>query len=112
MSRLFNMLFRLVIAFHVHALEKEMATHSSVLAWRIPGTGSLLGCCLWGHTVSDTTEAAYQQQQLLCCRRILYHLSHQGILILSKYKSSLYVASFSGFPFHLKSKYVILAYKI
>ena len=25
--------------FHVHALEKEMATHSSVLAWRTPGTG-------------------------------------------------------------------------
>ena len=29
-------------AFHFHALEKEMATHSSVLAWRIPGTGG--GC--------------------------------------------------------------------
>ena len=26
--------------FHFHALEKEMATHSSVLAWRIPGTGA------------------------------------------------------------------------
>ena len=26
-------------AFHFHALEKEMAAHSSVLAWRIPGTG-------------------------------------------------------------------------
>ena len=26
--------------FHFHALEKEMATHSSVFAWRIPGTGS------------------------------------------------------------------------
>ena len=25
--------------FHFHALEEEMATHSSVLAWRIPGTG-------------------------------------------------------------------------
>ena len=25
--------------FHLHALEKEMATHPSVLAWRIPGTG-------------------------------------------------------------------------
>ena len=42
--------------FHFHALEKEMATHSSVLAWRIPGTGSLVGCCLWGHTESDTSE--------------------------------------------------------
>ena len=27
--------------FHFHALEKEMATHSSVLAWRIPGTGDV-----------------------------------------------------------------------
>jgi len=27
------------VHFHFHALEKEMATHSSVLAWRIPGTG-------------------------------------------------------------------------
>ena len=42
--------------FHFHVLEKEMATHSSVLAWRIPGTGSLLGCHLWGHTESDMTE--------------------------------------------------------
>ena len=40
--------------FHFHALEKEMATHSSVLAWRIPGT---VGCRLWGRTESDTTEA-------------------------------------------------------
>ena len=29
--------------FHFHALEKEMATYSSVLAWRIPGTGELGG---------------------------------------------------------------------
>ena len=28
------------LPFHFHALEKEMATHSSVLAWRIPGTGN------------------------------------------------------------------------
>ena len=43
--------------FHFHALEKEMATHSSVLAWRIPGTGSLMGCRLWGRTESATTKA-------------------------------------------------------
>ena len=29
----------LTFTFHFHALEKEMATHSCVLAWRIPGTG-------------------------------------------------------------------------
>ena len=28
-----------ILTFHFHALEKEMATHSSVLAWRIPGMG-------------------------------------------------------------------------
>ena len=42
--------------FHFHALEKEMATHSSVLAWRIPGRGSLVGYHLWGRTESDMTE--------------------------------------------------------
>ena len=50
--------------FHFHALEKEMATHSSVLAWRIPGTGSLVGCRLWGRTESDTTEATQQHSKL------------------------------------------------
>ena len=43
--------------FHFHALEKEMATHTSVLAWRIEGQGSLVGCRLWGRTESDMTEA-------------------------------------------------------
>ena len=43
--------------FHFPALEKEMATHSSVLAWRIRGTGEPGGCRLWGRTESDTTEA-------------------------------------------------------
>ena len=43
--------------FHFHALEKEMTTHSSVLAWRIPGMGSLVSCHPWGRTESDTTEA-------------------------------------------------------
>ena len=34
--------------FHFHALEKEMATHSSVLAWRIPGTGKPDGLLFMG----------------------------------------------------------------
>ena len=38
-------------------LEKEMATHSSVLAWRIPGTGEPGGLLSMGRTESDTTEA-------------------------------------------------------
>ena len=32
-------LSKFTFIFHFHTLEKEMATHSSVLAWRIPGTG-------------------------------------------------------------------------
>ena len=43
--------------FHFHALEEEMATHSSVLAWRIPGMAGPGGCRLWGCTELDTTEA-------------------------------------------------------
>ena len=41
---------------HFHALEKEMAAHSSVLAWRIPGTGEPRGLPSMGSTESDTTE--------------------------------------------------------
>jgi len=50
-------LSNVTLTFHFHALEKEMAAHSTVLAWRIPGTGDLVGCRLWGRTGSDTTEA-------------------------------------------------------
>ena len=53
-TRLSNFTF----PFHVRALEKEMATHSSVLAWRIPGTGEpgglpSLGSHRVGHDWSD-----------------------------------------------------------
>ena len=42
--------------FHFHALEKEMAIHSSTLAWRIPGTGEPGGLPSMGRTELDTTE--------------------------------------------------------
>ena len=42
--------------FHFPTLEKEMATYSSVLAWRIQGQRSLVGCRLWDCTESDLTE--------------------------------------------------------
>ena len=50
-------------SFHFHALEKEMATHSSVLAWRIPGTGEpggllSVGSHRVGHDWSDLAAAA------------------------------------------------------
>ena len=49
--------------FHFHALEKEMATHSSVLAWRIPGTGEpcglpSMGSHRVGHDWGDLAAAA------------------------------------------------------
>ena len=49
--------------FHFHALEKEMATHSSVLAWRIPGMGEpgglpSMGSHRVGHNWNDLVAAA------------------------------------------------------
>ena len=45
--------FTFTFTFHFHALEKEMATHSSALAWRIPGTGDSGGLPSMGsHRVS------------------------------------------------------------
>ena len=58
--------------FHFHALEKEMATHSSVLAWRIPGTaepGRLpsMGSHRVGHDWRDLAAVIY-----IRCRQILF----------------------------------------
>ena len=55
---------------HFHALEQEMATHSSVLAWRIPGTGEPGGLPSMGshrvrHNWSDLTAAAAAMNILL-----------------------------------------------
>ena len=49
--------------FHFHALEKEMATHSSVVAWRIPGMGEprglpFMGSHRVGHDWSNLAAAA------------------------------------------------------
>ena len=65
-TRLNNFTF----TFHFHALEKEMATHSSVLAWRIPGTGEPGGLPSMGshrvrHNWSDLAAAAAEQLTLL-----------------------------------------------
>ena len=51
-TRLSNFTF----TFHFHALEKEVATHSSVLAWRVPGMGEPGACHLWGRRELDMTE--------------------------------------------------------
>ena len=51
------------LTFHFHALEKEMATHSSILSWRIPGMGEpggllSMGSHRVGHDWSDLAAAA------------------------------------------------------
>ena len=43
--------------FHFQALEKAMATHSSILAWKIPGMGEPGGLLSLGRTESEMTEA-------------------------------------------------------
>ena len=58
--------------FHFHALEKEMATHSSVLAWRIPGTGKpggllSMGSHRVGHDWRDLAAAAVPYHHLASC---------------------------------------------
>ena len=66
-----------------------MATHCSVLAWRIPGTGSLVGCRLWGRTEMDMTEATQQQQKQqqnyaiihFKCKYLLYSQIYEEIFI-------------------------------
>ena len=63
--------------FHFHALEKEMATHSNVLAWRIPGTGEpgglpSMGSHRVGHDWSDL--AAAEAVSLFPCYPL--HSSH------------------------------------
>ena len=50
------------VIFHIHALEKEMATHSSILVWRIPGTKEpsglpSMGSYRVGHDWSDLAVA-------------------------------------------------------
>ena len=58
--------------FHFHALEKKMATHSSVLAWRIPGTGEpgglpSIGSHRVGHDWGDLAAAAALIKALHVC---------------------------------------------
>ena len=77
--------------FHFHALEKEMATHSSVLAWRIPGTGepgglTSLGSHRVGHDWCDLAATASN----------LAHVHYISIYIV---KSICWFKKYTGFPF-------------
>ena len=75
-TRLSNFTF----TFHFPALEKEMATHSSVLAWRSPGTGEpggllSMGSCRVGHNWSDLAAAKVTIQSSMNRNNILKYFS-------------------------------------
>ena len=57
--------------FYFHALEKEMATHSSVLVWRIQGTGEPGGLTSMGsHRVGhDSSDLAAVLNQCICLKK-------------------------------------------
>ena len=44
-------------------LEKEMATHSSILAWKIPWMEGLVGYSPWGRKESDMTERTHSEEE-------------------------------------------------
>ena len=92
--RIGHLLSDFTFTFHFHALEREIATHSSVLAWRIPGTGSLVSCHLWARTESGTTEVTQQ-----------FHLIHFQIFsqVLSLFFWGHYYVNFCVFDVVQKS---------
>ena len=51
------------------SLEKSMATHSSILAWRIPWTGELEDYSPWGHKESDMTEQLSNNKKGIASQR-------------------------------------------
>ena len=67
---------RMTERLHFHALEKEMATHSSALSGESQGRGSLVGCRLWRRTELDTTEVTQQQQQQHMLPQDCFHASN------------------------------------
>ena len=75
-----------IFSFHFHALEKEIATHSSVLAWRIPGTGEpggppSMGSHRAGHDWSDLAAAAATQFKSInsLALSLLYGPTHTSV---------------------------------
>ena len=77
-ARSWTRLSDFAFTFHFHALEKEMATHSSVFAWRIPGTGEpgglpSVGSHRVGHNWSDLAAAAacLMFYDMPCCMTVI-----------------------------------------
>ena len=87
--------------FHFHVLEKEMATHSNVLAWRIPGTGEPGGLLSLGlhrvrHNWSCLAAADYSYKIALCVevpnpwKYVLSFFIHVAKLASKKWYANLY----------------------
>ena len=84
------------LTFHFHALEKEMATHSSVLAWRIPGTGEpgglpSVGSHRVGHDRSNLAAAVAAALYLLC-------ISYGSLIFLEQQSWIMCLKSYQGSP--------------
>ena len=62
--------------FHFYALEKEMATHSSVLAWRIPGTREAWWAAIYGVAQNQT-----QLKRLSSSSKVLLYVTRLNLLI-------------------------------
>ena len=83
-----DMTERLHFHFHFHALEKELATHSSVIAWRIPGTAEPGGLQSVGphrvrHDWCDLAAAA-----AVACGNFIFKSQRHSIVNLSEVKHS------------------------
>ena len=61
---------------HVDPLEKEMATHSSILAWRIPRTEEPVGYSPWVAELDTTEQLTLSLFRTRCCQEV-FDLSNQ-----------------------------------
>ena len=89
--------------FHFHALEKEMATHSSVLPGESQGRRSLVGCRLWGRTESDMTEVT---QQLYSRFSLVLYFIHS----ISHVNMSIPISQFIPPPLSVLSAHMFVLY--
>ena len=97
--------------FHFPALEKDMATHSSVLAWRIPGTGEpgglpSMGSHRVGHNWSDLAAAKNEKSEKLekkeMQRKSLYFVWQKSFLFYyDEYKQNFIPLFYEKSMYHL-----------
>ena len=106
---------------HKDALEKGMATHSSILPWEIPGQRSLTGYSPWGHKESDMTECKHPfttEFKGLSKSSPPMQWSHsfglkscvtKGQTQLSNWTATTHMASFESTPSHLYKVHMLQA---